>query len=58
MQEPFFLEEIDERGVARITLTRAQVHNAFNDTLIAELTGSLRGLESDPRVRIVVPATT
>jgi methylglutaconyl-CoA hydratase len=56
MQRPLFLESIDDRGVARITLTRAEVHNAFNDQLIAELTTALLGLESDPRVRIVVLA--
>jgi methylglutaconyl-CoA hydratase len=56
MEEPFFLEEIGEAGVARITLTRTRVHNAFNDLLIAELARSLEGLESDPRVRAVVLA--
>lgn len=56
MQHPLFLESVDERGVARITLTRAEVHNAFNDQLIAELTTALQGLESDPRVRAVVLA--
>jgi len=56
MQTPLFLESIDERGVARITLTRAEVHNAFNDQLIEELTLVLRGLESDKRVRLVILA--
>jgi methylglutaconyl-CoA hydratase len=53
---PLFLESVDERGVARLTLTRTDVHNAFNDQLIAELTTALKGLEGDPRVRIVVLA--
>lgn len=56
MEEPLFLEEVGDNGVARITLTRTNVHNAFNDNLIEELTGSLRGLESDRRVRAVVLA--
>lgn len=56
MQHPLFLETVDERGVARITLTREEVHNAFNDQLIAELTTALRGLEDDVRVRVVVLA--
>ena len=56
MQPPFFLEEVGGDGVARITLTRTNVHNAFNDELISELTRSLAGLESDPRVRVVVLA--
>lgn len=56
MQQPFFMEEVGGNGVARLTLTRPEVHNAFNDQLIAELTQALRGLDSDPRVRIVVLA--
>ena len=54
MQKPLFMEEIDDRGVARITLTRPEVHNAFNDTLIAELTLVLNGLGTDRRVRAVI----
>ena len=56
MEEPYFLEEIGDDGVARVTLTRVHVHNAFNDLMIAELTRSLAGLESDRRVRVVVLA--
>lgn len=56
MLQPLFLEEINDRGVARITLTRPEVHNAFNDTLITELTAALRGLGTDERVRAVVIA--
>lgn len=54
MLRPLFLEEIDDRGIARVTLTRPEVHNALNDTLIAELTAALSGLGSDRRVRAVV----
>ena len=54
MVQPLFLEEIDDDGVARIILTRAEVHNAFNEDLIAELTKVLQGLEEDKRVRLVV----
>ena len=45
MEEPLFLEEVGDNGVARVTLTRTHVHNAFNDNLIEELTRSLQGLE-------------
>lgn len=48
--------EIDQRGVARLTLARPEVHNAFNDTLIAELTQSLETLGADPKVRAVILA--
>lgn len=56
MQQPLFYEEVRADGVARLTLSRAEVHNAFNDRLISELTLALRGLESDPRVRVVMLA--
>lgn len=44
----------DARGVATVTLNRPEVHNAFDDRLIAELTEALRRLEADGRVRVVV----
>ncbi len=56
MGSPLFMEEIAQNGVARITLTRPDLHNAFNDVLISELTMLLHGLESDERVRIVALA--
>src|SRR3546814_17509476 len=56
MAFPLFVQEIDKQGVARITLTRAEVHNAFNETQIAELTAALDGAAQDPRVRVVVLA--
>lgn len=43
-------------AVAIIVLNRPEVHNAFNETLIAELTRTLRSLDDDPRVRAVVLA--
>lgn len=54
MLQPLFLEEIDDDGVAWIVLTRPEVHNAFNDTLIGELATVLSGLGTDDRVRVVV----
>ena len=41
-------------GVARVALARETVHNAFDDTLIAELTERLRALDADRGVRVVV----
>jgi methylglutaconyl-CoA hydratase len=43
-----------ENGVATLALARAQVHNAFDDALIGELTTVLRLLDADPTVRAVV----
>lgn len=54
MQRPMFLESVDARGVAHLKLTRGDVHNAFNDQMIAELTLALEGLASDPRVRLLL----
>ena len=46
--------ETDHRGVCTITLTRPEVHNAFDSVLIAQLTGALDQLEHDERIRVVV----
>ncbi len=54
MLKPLFLEQVDDDGVAWVTLTRPEVHNAFDDTLIAELSTVLGGFASDERVRAVV----
>ncbi len=54
MLKPLFLEQVDDDGVAWVTFTRPEVHNAFDDTLIAELTTVLGGFASDERVRAVV----
>jgi methylglutaconyl-CoA hydratase len=48
------LIHLDSRGVATVTLNRPDLHNAFDDRLIAELTEALRGLQADPAVRLVV----
>jgi methylglutaconyl-CoA hydratase len=41
-------------GVAVLTLARPEVHNAFDDVLIAELTASLQALDARSDVRAVV----
>ena len=41
-------------SVARVTLERPHVHNAFDDAMIAELTRVLQGLGDDHQVRVVV----
>ena len=49
--------EIDERGVAWLTLNRPEVHNAFDDRLIAELNdhlGRLHSLADTGDLRVVV----
>lgn len=44
----------DQHGVRTLTMDRPQVHNAFDDALIAELTGALEQAETDASVRAVV----
>lgn len=44
----------DHAGVRRITLNRPQVHNAFDDALIAELSDALGAAGHDATVRAVV----
>src|SRR5512140_962593 len=39
-----------------VTLNRGDRHNAFDDALIAELTGALRSMEAEEGIRIVVLA--
>lgn len=43
-------------GVARVTLDRPEVRNAFDDALIAAVTQALRALDADDAVRVVVIA--
>src|SRR4030081_3970458 len=43
-------------GVAVLWLNRPDVRNAFNDTMIAELTAAFGELERDPSVRAFVLA--
>jgi len=48
------LELHREDGIARITLARPDVHNAFDDRLVADLTAALEALDGDADVRVVV----
>lgn len=49
-----FLSELDNRGVLTITLNRPDLHNAFNDELIASLTSSIENSAQDDSVRVIV----
>jgi len=48
------IHRLDARGVATVTLNRPDVHNAFDDALIAELTGLLAHYGADPAVRALI----
>lgn len=46
--------DIDTRGLARVTLNRPEVKNAFNEKLIAEIDEAMTALSKDASARIVV----
>jgi len=48
------LQIVEQNRVARIALNRPDVHNAFDDIMIAELTAALARIDADPAVRSVV----
>ena len=50
------LYSLDQRGVATVTLNRPQVHNAFDDQLIAQLTGIFKRVGEDDNVRVMILA--
>lgn len=45
---------IDERGVATLRLKRPEVHNAFDDIMIAELLAALKSVEENDNARVLV----
>lgn len=48
------IDVADRNGVALVTLDRPDRHNAFDETMIAELTQALAVIEASPRIRAVV----
>ncbi len=48
---------IDDRGVATITMNNPDKHNAFDDTIIAELTAAFTAAADDKSVRLVILAS-
>ncbi len=50
------LEILRDGGVATIWMNRPDVHNAFNEQLIAELTAACEALDADDTARVVVLA--
>lgn len=56
MSEQTVLSEVDERGIARITLNRPDMQNAMNEVLIGALVEAFGRITADPSVRVVVLA--
>ena len=56
MAGPNILLDIDERGVATVTLDRPDKHNAFDDGVIAELAEAFGSLAENSQARVIVLA--
>ncbi|WP_019677362.1 enoyl-CoA hydratase/isomerase family protein [Arsukibacterium perlucidum] len=54
MNQVYTQVSIDQRGVASLTLNRPEVHNAFDDLMIAELIQVLDRLAANPDVRLLL----
>lgn len=54
MSEQSLLFDISDDGVARITLNRPDIHNAFNDELISRLEAAIAEVRGNGQVRAVL----
>lgn len=54
MTEQTILSAVDGRGVATITLDRAEVHNAMNGAMLTDLADAMAGFDADPDIRLLV----
>lgn len=54
MTEQVLITTIDKRGVARLTMNRPEIRNAFNEKLICEICDTMGHLNSDANVRAIV----
>jgi methylglutaconyl-CoA hydratase len=54
MAENSVILDLDDRGVATLTINRPDIHNAFDDALINRLLQAIESVEVDPKARIVV----
>lgn len=48
------IKEVQNNGVGKIILNRVDVHNAFDETLIDELTTTIQAFEDDDAIRFIV----
>ena len=56
MEDRSLSVDVDDLGRATVTLERPELHNAFDDALVAALTAKLEALGRDDRVRVVLLA--
>jgi len=46
--------QIDNRGVAQVTLNNPDKHNAFDDQMVIQLTDAFNAIAANPAVRIML----
>lgn len=56
MTEQMIRVELDANGVATVTLNRPEIHNAFDDKVIAQLTDAFQQAGNDGQVRVLILA--
>ena len=56
-QNSSVLYQLDNRGVATVTLNRPDIHNAFDDQLITELSNIFQKIGQDDDVRVMILAS-
>jgi len=53
MTDTIVQTSIDDQGIATLSMNRPEVHNAFDDIMIAKMTESLRQLDETPEVILI-----
>jgi methylglutaconyl-CoA hydratase len=48
--------KVSQSGVAKITMNRPELHNAFDDQVIKELTNAIRKIDNNQNIRLLVLA--
>ena len=54
MSESLIMTEIDDRGIARLTLNRPELRNAFDEKMIGDICNEMGRLSSNEDVRVIV----
>ena len=50
------IEIVKEDGIATVTLNRADKHNAFDDSIIEQMTSAFRNIDADDSIRVMILA--
>ncbi len=54
MTEQLLITTIDDRGIARLTMNRPDLRNAFNEEIITEICEAFGRFHSDPNIRAII----